>query len=121
MQDFSERSSTLAQQQEHYRQYAVDHRLVEQIQQQRMAAHPSQRRADRTMKRFQPFLPDQMVQIETGPEQKQPWDQREVIGREETKGVKAQISREVVGVEKARRCDEPMAQLQIAIGCMAVK
>ena len=71
------------------------------------------------MKRFQPFLPDQMVQIETGPEQKQPWDQREVIGREETKGVKAQIGREVVGVEKARRCDEPMAQLQIAIGCMA--
>ena len=60
-----------------------------------------------------------MVQIETGPEQKQPWDQREVIGREETKGVKAQIGREVVGVEKARRCDEPMAQLQIAIGCMA--
>ena len=60
-----------------------------------------------------------MVQIETGPEQKQPWDQREVIGREETKGVKAQIGREVVGVEKARRCDEPMAQLQIAIGRMA--
>ena len=71
------------------------------------------------MKRFQPFLPDQMVQIETGPEQKQPWDQREVIGREEAKGVKAQIGREVVGVEKARRCDEPMAQLQIAIGRMA--
>ena len=43
------------------------------------------------MKRFQPFLPDQMVQIETGPEQKQPWDQREVIRREEAKGIKPQI------------------------------
>ena len=32
---------------------------------------------------------------------------------------KSQIGREVVGVEEARQCDEPMAQLQIAIGCMA--
>ena len=59
------------------------------------------------------------MQVKTSPEQEEPRDQWEVIRREEAKGIKPQIGREVVGVEKARQRDEPMAQLQIAIGCMA--
>ena len=59
------------------------------------------------------------MQIKTSPEQEEPRGQWEVIRREEAKGIKPQIGREVVGVEKTRQCDEPMAQLQIAIGCIA--
>lgn len=59
----------------------------------------------------------QMMQVKTSPEQEEPRGQWEVIRREEAKGIKPQIGREVVGVEKTRQCDEPMAQLQIAIGC----
>ena len=59
------------------------------------------------------------MQVKTSPEQEEPRGQWEVIRRKEAKGIKPQIGREVVGVEKTRQCDEPMAQLQIAIGCIA--
>ena len=59
------------------------------------------------------------MQVKTSPEQEEPRGQWEVIRREEAKGIKPQIGREVVGVEKPRQRDEPMAQLQIAIGCIA--
>ena len=54
---------------------------MEQIEHQRVTAHPAQRRADRPAQRREASAAHEVVEEVPRPEQKQPGQQREIVGR----------------------------------------
>ena len=66
---------------------------MEQIEHQRVTAHPAQRRADRPAQRREASAAHEVVEEVPRPEQKQPGQQRKVIRGEKAKREKAEERR----------------------------
>ena len=90
-------------------QQPIEHRLVQHIDHQRMAADPAQRRTDGTAQRLHPGPAHHLVQIKPCPEQKQPGDQGELVGGGKTRTRKDQTGGEQLRVEAVRQLTQGKA------------
>ena len=88
---------------------------MEQIEHQRVTAHPAQRRADRPAQRREASAAHEVVEEVPRPEQKQPGQQREIVGGEKALRHEAQIGRGVAGVEGLRQGQTPARQVPEAV------
>ena len=96
---------------EQKQQHPINHRLMQQIDPQRVSAQPAQRRTDRPAQRLHAGPPHAEMQEVPRPEQKQPGQQRKVIRGEKAPREKAEERREEVGIPDTRQQYLPRAQL----------